>query len=260
MKKTAAPRSRSRRARAAAPRLGVRELNRALLERQLLLHRWILPVGDVVDHLLGVQAQPAPLPWVALWSRIEGFKREHLTPALQRQVGKPRAKKKDAVGIVLRYLAAFGPASVKDASMWSGLPGLGEIFSLLRRDLETFRDDAGEVLFDLPEAPRPDPDLPAPVRFLAGSDHVLLAHRDRSRIVPADVRPLMAGANDAMSPFFVDGFLAGSWRIERGVLTLRPGRKLSKPWLAAVRLEAASLLEVAEPAREREVRIVAAQA
>ena len=85
--------------------------------------------------------------------------------------------------IVLRYLAAFGPASVMDAQAWSGLTRLGAVFEALRQRLVTFRDETGRELFDLPDAPRPDEASPAPPRFLPVYDNVTLGFANRDRIV-----------------------------------------------------------------------------
>ena len=115
--------------------------------------------------------------------------------------------------MLLRYLGAFGPASVMDAQEWSGLTRLAEVFERLRPGLVTFRTESGRELFDLPDAPRPDAGTPAPVRFLPQYDNLLLGHADRSRIVPDGARAL------ALSPlwvgsFLVDGMVGGTWRIE----------------------------------------------
>jgi hypothetical protein len=119
--------------------------------------------------------------------------------------------------LVLRYLAAFGPASVKDMQAWSGMTRLAEAFEPLRPRLRIFRDDSGAELFDLPDAPRPGPGVPAPARFLPTFDNVLFGHAERSRIVAADRRPyLMADA-----ALTVDGVVRGLWKIKAGVLEVR---------------------------------------
>ncbi|WP_328535960.1 winged helix DNA-binding domain-containing protein [Streptomyces sp. NBC_00344] len=124
---------------------------------------------------------------------------------------------------VLRYLRAFGPASVKDMQMWAGLTRLTEVFERLRPGLVTFRDATGAELFDLPDAPRPDEDTPAPPRFLPEFDNVLLAHADRTRVIPAEYRGRNGKGNQAFGSFLLDGFLAGIWRTKeyRGTLTLQ---------------------------------------
>jgi hypothetical protein len=125
-------------------------------------------------------------------------------------------------GLLLRYLGAFGPASVKDAQVWSGLTRLREVADrlLAAGRLRPFRDEDGRVLLDLPDAPRPDADTPAPPRFLPEYDNLLLSHADRRRVNPAGRRvPLPPGNGAAMGTYLVDGVWSGTWRLVRGEAT-----------------------------------------
>jgi winged helix DNA-binding protein len=129
---------------------------------------------------------------------------------------------------VLRYLAAFGPASVLDVQAWSGLTKLREVMDRLRPKLITFRDGQGRELFDLPDAPRPDPETPAPPRFLPEYDNVLLSHADRTRINDLKRQiPLPPGNGAMMGTLLVDGFFRGMWRITKQTLTVSPFVTLS---------------------------------
>ncbi|MGH2604258.1 MAG: winged helix DNA-binding domain-containing protein, partial [Dehalococcoidia bacterium] len=116
--------------------------------------------------------------------------------------------------LVLRYLAAYGPATVHDIQTWSGLTRLGPVLYRLRPRLATFQDELGNELFDLPEAPRPCPDSPAPLRFLAEFDTALLSHRDRTRIISDAQRRVVFTVNGIVKgTILVDGFVAGIWNI-----------------------------------------------
>ncbi|MEO8197101.1 MAG: winged helix DNA-binding domain-containing protein [Thermoanaerobaculia bacterium] len=163
--------------------------------------------------------------------------------------------------LVRRYLAAFGPASVPDAQNWSGIGGLRSTFDALRPALVTFRDARGRELFDLADAPRPDEETPAPVRFLPEYDNLVLGHDDRSRMVAEAQRPRLVTKNlQVPATFLVDGFVAGTFRVERkkktATLTLTPFDKLAKRDLRALEAEGAALLAFAEPeAATREIRL-----
>ena len=118
--------------------------------------------------------------------------------------------------MVLRYLAAFGPAGVADMRVWSGLPGLGEVADRLRPRLRTYVDEDGRELLDHPDAPRPPADVPAPVRFLPEYDNVLLSHADRSRVIPDGRRvPLPPGDGARAGTVLVDGDFRATWVVTR---------------------------------------------
>ncbi|MEV5985272.1 winged helix DNA-binding domain-containing protein [Streptomyces sp. NPDC052051] len=333
------PSPRVRRADPAAPVLTTRALNRATLDRQLLLKRAPLSAKAAVEHLVGLQAQNVKPPYYALAARLDGFAPEHLsrlmadretvrivtlrstihthtaddcltlrpwvqaartrelthfrkglagvdldrlaTLARERVETEPRtmAQLREELRVewpdadpgslavaarcllplvqvtprglwgrsgqvalttaehwlgrpvapalapdtaVRRYLRAFGPASVKDMQTWSGLTCLRDVFDGLRPELVTFRDEHGVELFDLPDAPRPDPDTPAPPRFLPEFDNLLLSHADRSRVIPPHLKGRSRQGNQAYPTLLVDGFLAGLWRLADDTLTIEP--------------------------------------
>jgi hypothetical protein len=164
--------------------------------------------------------------------------------------------------MVLRYLAAFGPATVGDARVWSGLGGLREIFERLRPRLATFRDEHGNELFDVAGAPLPDPDTPVPPRFLPAYDNALLSHADRARIIPSNRRvPLPPGSGKNRGTVLVDGFFCGTWKTVRdrgkSTLAIEAFESLAKRDRDALAEEGERLLRfVAEPqgAEEFDIR------
>ncbi|MCI0686201.1 MAG: winged helix DNA-binding domain-containing protein [Sporichthyaceae bacterium] len=360
--------------------LSRRALNRATLDRQLLLRRASMPPLDLVDHLVGFQSQTPQTWYVGFWTRLVdcdpdangalltsrqlvrialmsstihlvtaadalalrpllqvvgerslgsnfgknllGLDRESLTsagravldakPMTFSQLGRELAKQwpgRDEASLaqairawvplvqvpprgvwgasgmalhapleswvgepvrdypvdqmVLRYLAAFGPASVKDVQVWSGLTKLREVLDRLRDRLVVFQNEAGVELFDLPEAPRPDPDIEAPVRYLYDFDNLLLSHSDQSRVL-TDTYTEQNWDFDGPMPrlFLVDGFTAGTWLtdVTRGAttLTIRPFRKLAGADAKALAAEGEGLLSfVAPKASTRAVRFEA---
>jgi hypothetical protein len=125
--------------------------------------------------------------------------------------------------LVTRYLAGFGPATVMDMQAWSGLTRLREVVERLRPGLRTFRDERGAELFDLPDAPRPGPDTPAPVRLVAEFDNLVLSHDDRARVLSERSRKRMFTRNGIFpGTVLADGFVVGMWRLarSRGSVTL----------------------------------------
>jgi hypothetical protein len=179
-------------------------------------------------------------------------------------LGRPLDEEPSSARLFLRYLAAFGPASAMDAQAWCGLTRLGAVADSLRDQLVTFTDERGRELFDLPDAPRPDPAVPAPVRLLYDYDNLLLSHADRSRF-KSDVS--LGGAFSELPParapgaVLVDGFVRGSWLIDRArggdaTLVVRVAG-LSKAELAEVEREGEALLTfAAAEAASRRVEVV----
>ena len=155
--------------------------------------------------------------------------------------------------LVIRYLAALGPATVMDVQAWSGLTRLRAVVERLRSRLATFRDEDGGELFDLPDAPRPDPETPAPPRFRPEYDNVLIGHADRSRIIPAGRRiPLPPGNGATRGTVLLDGMFAGEWRIAtdsgRATLEIEPFATIPAADLPGLHDEGARLLAFAAAA------------
>ena len=366
--------------------LDARELNRALLERQLLLRRSTISTEEAIERLVGLQAQIPADPYVGLWSRLQDFRTDDLAklivdrkavrmglmratihlatardalalrpvlqPALERTfqtgspfgrqlvgvdmerllkvgrelvderpltsaelrpilhkrwpkrdedslvmamsyllplvqvpprgvwgasaqprrttletwLGRPLGQTRSPDATILRYLAAFGPATPGDARTWSGLGGLSEVFERLRPRLETYRDERGRELFDVPDGPLPDPETPAPPRFLPVYDNLVLSHDDRSRVVrPFDPKRLGYMAGVSFGSVLIDGFVGATWTLKRnaGTATLRVAfiDKVSKRERVAVEDEAVRLLTFAAPeATTREVMVVQSSA
>jgi hypothetical protein len=149
-------------------------------------------------------------------------------------------------GLVLRYLGAFGPAAVADVQTWSGLTRLREV--LERLPLRTFHDQAGRTLYDLPDAPRPAEDVPAPPRFLPEYDNLLLSYRDRTRVI-RDNRPvpLPPGNGATTGTFLIDGMWQGTWRARDRRLTVEPFTPLPDADCEALLAEAARLATFLAP-------------
>lgn len=154
--------------------------------------------------------------------------------------------------LVLRYLAAFGPATPGDFQTWSGYAGAKPLFDLLRPQLQTYRDERKRELFDLPDAPCPSEDTAAPVRFLPGFDNIILAHADRTRIIADEYRARVTTRNLQVLPtFLVDGFVAGTWKysVEKksAILSISPFAPLTKSRKAALSDEAEPLVRFLGP-------------
>ena len=362
--------------------LSHRALNRATLERQLLLRHSSISVRDAVTHLLGMQAQEPLDPYIGLWSRLEDFDPESLVhllverevvrivvmrgtihlvtaddclvlrplvqPVLDRELTN-HSQYKDAIAatdlgpvlaflrpllaerphsgrelraviterfpgldaaamayacrnllafvqvpprgiwgrtaqvrsttaesfldrplaanpsidtVVLRYFGTFGPATAGDVSRWSGLTGMREVVDRLQPRLRRFADERGRELFDLPDAPRPDDDVPAPPRFFPEYDNVFLGYADRSRF-NRDGTHAARSANQtpARGAVTCDGFWCGVWRLDddrradRTILTVDHVGRLTKKATSSVAAEGRRLLRLVAPhSNTREVR------
>ena len=169
-------------------------------------------------------------------------------------LGAPPGPAIDPDRFVTRYLAAFGPASAADFRAWSGL-AMRPVFEKLRPQLRVFRSERGTELFDLARAPRPDAGANAPVRFIPDYDNILLAHADRTRIMPEGKHLGMFSSNGVMQgAVLVDGFVRAMWVPRKHGLEISPFvRPLTKSDRAALADEARSLLEFLSPAEKRDV-------
>jgi hypothetical protein len=353
--------------------LGPRALNRALLERQLLLRRQTLRIADALEHLVGLQAQNPNGPYYGLWSRIEDFHPDDLAGLIERRlvvrvalmrwtlhvvtardclelrplvqpvmdqrmrslfgrhldgvdlarvtargralveleprslgdVGRLLADEFPGVepsvlgnvlsalvplvqvpprglwgcngravqtsaerwigrrlepaappdDLLMRYLAAFGPATIEDMAKWSGLRGIRGVVDRLRPRLRSFCDMDGHELLDVLDGPLPDPDTPAPVRFLPEGDNAVLAHADRSRIVCLAHRRLVT----AHKTFLVDGFVGGTWKVIHGATTdtlvISPTSSISRENRLALAEEGAQLLAFAASSEDTKISV-----
>lgn len=154
--------------------------------------------------------------------------------------------------LVRRYLAAFGPAASADLRAWCGLAGLPAAIAAMREELVAFRDERGRQLLDLPGAPRPDPDTPAPVRFLPAFDNAILGYHDRSRIIDDAHRGLsVTGARVVL----VDGRVAATWTADADTVTVTPLRGLTRTEHTAVTEEGQSLASFLSDNESDRVRI-----
>jgi len=166
-------------------------------------------------------------------------------------LGRPLAARPSIDDVVLRYLGAFGPATVADLTTWCRLTRMREIVERLRPRLRTFRDENGRELFDLPDAPRPDAEVPAPTRFLPEYDNVLLSHADRARVVPERRRdPLRRAGGVGSGSVLHDGLVCGVWRIQRAgsrsaILAVTLAERMPKRATASIAAEGRRYLRFA---------------
>ena len=171
-------------------------------------------------------------------------RRAHLFQTADRWVGPETVDVDDALDhLVRRYLGAFGPASRKDIAAWAGCkPGYLQA-TVERLTLRRFRGEDGTELLDVSRGPLPDAETPAPVRFLPTWDAVLLVHARRTGVLPERYRPLVFSTKNPPSvpTFLVDGAVAGTWRYEKGKVTLSPFERLGRSVLRELREESEGL-------------------
>ncbi|OXM62211.1 winged helix DNA-binding domain-containing protein [Amycolatopsis vastitatis] len=154
--------------------------------------------------------------------------------------------------LVRRYLAAFGPAASADLRAWCGLAGLPAAVKALRDELAVFRDERGRELLDLPDAPRPDPDTPVPVRFLPAFDNAILGYDDRSRIIDDTHRGLSVAGERVV---LVDGCVSATWTVDAGTVAVTPLRRLSRTERADVAEEGQALASFLSDGESDQLRI-----
>lgn len=197
-----------------------RELGAALAERLGAGRPAVL--AGAVEALHPVVHDPATSSWGSWWSR-RSIAVTRAAAWLGREAGTA-----DVPTLVRRYLAAYGPADVMDLQAWVGLTRLRDVVAGMRDELREVRGPDGRVLLDVPDGVLVDGDHPAPVRFLPAFDGAVLAHRDRTRILPEAVRrDVMPGWSDVRPTVLVDGLVAAVWELADGAVVVRPLRPLT---------------------------------
>ena len=192
---------------------------------------------EVEEHLGGREEALGAFAWLPLVrvppSGTWEHRRADLVAAAEDWIGHDEIDRDDAVDLLVRrYLAGFGPARKAEIADWAGVQ-VGDIAPALERlELRRFRSEDGKELLDLPRATLPDPDTPAPPRFLPVWDATLLVHARRTQILPEEYRPRVFSIKTphSVNTFLVDGAVAGTWRYDKGKLALDPFRRLDARW------------------------------
>lgn len=182
-----------------------------------------------------------------------GFSRPPKLMLAERFLGAKLVTREAKAELLLRGIAAIGPASYADLRTWSGLTGVREALEPHLSELMVFRDEDGRELYDLPDAPRPRPDTPAPVRFLGEFDNVALSHADRARIVDPDDAKLYNFSRNGRRSFtvLIDGRIRASWQFARkkqeARMVVLPFGREPRRILDKLGAEGEALLRVLEP-------------
>jgi DNA glycosylase AlkZ-like len=193
-------------------------------------------LGEVAKVRAGLWVEVARVPPSGTWER----RRADLYALSEQWVGPCDASEDEGLEhLIRRYLGGFGPAPLNDVSSWAGPPVKQLEPAAARLRLRRFRDEQGRELIDLPRAPLPPADTPAPVRFLPWWDAVLLVHARRTGVLPEEHRPVVFDNKNPPSvpTFLVDGRVAGAWRYDDGRIELEPYERLSRPALRELRTE-----------------------
>ncbi|MFB6394875.1 winged helix DNA-binding domain-containing protein [Polymorphospora lycopeni] len=227
---------------------------------RVLAGRWPTPGHRALGEMVVAALVPvAQMPPRGLWRTKAGVRNVLLSSWLGREIDPLAQDGTDPVGeaLVRRYLAAYGPATAGDLRAWCGLAGLPAAVAAIREELVTFRDERGRKLLDLPDAPRPDPDTPAPVRFLPAFDNAILGYQDRSRIID-DVHRGLSVAGERV--VLVDGRVAATWTVEAGTVVVTPLRRFSRADRTAVGEQGREVAAFLSDDESHRVRVAASPA
>jgi hypothetical protein len=198
-----------------------------------------LPMKDLTERLVARGLPAIAARWAGMWVDLVRVppsgtweRRRADQYGLADQWLPPRPDLTEAEGMALlirRYLGGFGPAPLKDIASWMGVAVAQMRDVAAGLELRQLRDEGGRALLDLPDAPLPDPEAPAPARFLAVWDAALLVHARRTLILPEAYRPLIFNTKTPHShnTFLLGGQVAGTWRFEKGRIDLSPLRELT---------------------------------
>lgn len=238
--------------------LAARPLNATALGAALQ-QRW--PQGEAAAMARWVRGVAAlvHVPPAGVW---DSHQQACFAPAAH-WLGQDLAETDATDAMVLRYLAAFGPASARDIGAWSGLQGVRAIVQRLRPQLRGYRGPGGEELFDLAGAVLPDADIPAPARLVADFDNLLLAHADRARVLDAGHKDAVFTRNGIVrATVLLDGFVRGTWSLQRGPgaasVAIAPFAALKKAERAALAAEAEHCLTTFAPGVAHDIRFESA--
>lgn len=222
-----------------------------------LAARWPEPGRRALGEMLIAALVPVvQAPPRGLWRTKAGVHNVLLSSWLGREIDPPAADGSDPVGrlLVRRYLAAFGPAASADLRAWCGLAGLPAAVAALREELVSFRDERGRELLDLPHAPRPGADVPAPVRFLPAFDNAILGYHDRGRIIDDAHRGLSVAGERVV---LVDGRVAATWTVDAGTVMVSPLGRLSQRERGSVADEGRELASFLSDGASDRIRVAA---